>query len=140
MSSSEKYSEEKISEHEERCKKLGLESALRLIHNGEVDTEQNTIKVNLPNTIEKFESGNGEGIWCTTLTKEDLNIYDSEEPGVEFKVVLLNHAISYPLPWGSIIQVKNMQKDHRPILSKDWMNKVIETATAGKENLESILK
>jgi len=85
------------------------------------------IKVNLPDSEEKFESGNGEGIWIQTFTEADLNIYANEKPGECFLGFLANHSIYYPeLPWGTVIKVKNSEdKDLRPILDRDWISQVI---------------
>lgn len=131
--------EEQIQEHEETCKNIGIFSALREIADGIINTEKNQMKVNLPDSIEKFESGNGEGIWATPYKPEDLKIYTNEILNEEFEVVLLNYALTFPFPWGSVIKVKNIRPEYRPVLSKDWIDLVIQSSTDGEETLETIL-
>lgn len=136
---SNKYTDEQIYQHEEVCKELGIESALKKINDKEIDTEKNQIKVNLPDTIEKFKTGNGEGVWAIPYTEEDFEIFNSLELNKDFKVILLNQPICYPLQWGSVIIVKTLQKDCRPVLSKDWISNVISKATNNELNLEKFL-
>ena len=136
---SNQYTDEKIFQHEEVCKKLGIESALKKINDKEIDTEKNQIKVNLPDTIEKFKTGNGEGVWAVPYSEEDLKICNSLELNKDFNVVLLNQPICYPLQWGSVITVKTLQKDCRPVLSRDWISNVIFKSTDNKLTLEKFL-
>ncbi len=135
-----KLTEKQLTEHEEDCRHLGLISALRQIENGEIDTETNQMKVNLPDCIEKFETGNGEGIWATPYTDDDLKIFSEEIINKEFQVVLLNQAITFPFPWGSVITVKNIRPECRPVLSRDWIEEIIAETTCGEMTLLDILQ
>lgn len=134
-----KTSEENIIEHEKVCASLGLKSALRGISDGLVDISVNQIKVNLPGSIEAFSTGNGEGIWAVPFSQKDLEVYNNEEVGQEFEVIILNTPITYPFRWGSVITVKNTSKDTRPVLSKGWIEKVIYDSTKGAVSLKSML-
>lgn len=67
---------EQIENHEKRCANLGIKSAVREIEEGKISTDTEQIKVNLPDSIEKFESGNGEGIWAKPYTENDSKIYN----------------------------------------------------------------
>lgn len=139
MSERAKISENDILEQEKYCEALGLESAYRKILNSEIDVENDIFKVNLPNSIQKFESGNGEGIWAAYLTTEDKMIENSSEIGSTFKVVVLNDCIYYPFTYGSVIQVKTTGKETRPVLDKEWISAVIDKASNGEMSLELML-
>ena len=97
------------------------------------------MKVNLPGSIAKFETGNGEGIWARPYTENDSKIYGDSILNTPFEVILLNHAITYPFPWGSVITVRNITKDGRPVLDKEQISNIISTATDGQQTLETIL-
>ena len=95
-----KNTEEEIIEREELCKETNIKSALREINTSVIDIELNQMKVNLPDSIAKFELGNGEGIWAVPYTSVDLEIYTKDILNEEFEVVLLNQAITYPFFMG----------------------------------------
>ena len=112
-----------IDNSEAIAKNQGLETIIRKIYEDETFlNENNYIKVNLPNTREKFRSGNGEGIWAVPYTKEDQKISDDNILRTTFKVIVLNDCIYYPFRYGVIIQVKIVNVDQRPILDKEWLD------------------
>lgn len=135
-----KNTEEEIIEHEELCKETDIKSALREINTSVIDIELNQMKVNLPDSIAKFELGNGEGIWAGPYTSVDLEIYTKDILNEEFEVVLLNQAITYPFLWGSVITVKNIRPGCRPVLSREWIEEVIYEVSEGSKTLETFLK
>lgn len=130
---------EQIKEHEERCKSLGIKSAVQEIEDGKISTDTEQMKVNLPDSIAKFSTGNGEGIWARPYTEEDSKIYNDCTLNTPFEVVLLNHALTYPFPWGSVITVRNITKEGRPVLDKKWISNIVSTTTNGEQTLASIL-
>lgn len=132
--------EKNILDHEEFCKALGLKSALREISEGKINTSENLIRVNLPNSIEKFKTGNGEGIWATYYSDKDKDIGESGKAGELFEVVVLNNALTYPFRCGTIITVKSNGTNYRPNLHKEWIiSKVIKKSSNGKMSLEKLL-
>lgn len=131
---------EQIEKHINGCAMVGVKSALQEIKDGTVDTQNNLFKVNLPSSIEKFESGNGEGIWACSYNQESADIYASGTLNKEFEVVVLNDAICYPFPWGCVITVVMVNNpNNRPVLSKRWITEVIKESTKGEKTLEMIL-
>ena len=131
--------EKDILEHEEICKALCLKSALREISEGKINTSEDLIKVNLPDSIEKFKTGNGEGIFATYYSDKDKEIGEAGKAGELFEVVVLNNALYYPFRWGSIITVKSNGTEYRPNLDKEWISKVIEDSSNGEMSLEKLL-
>lgn len=102
---------------------------------------QSPIKVNLPDTHAGFDSGNGEGIWLQPLRQQDVDVYNAETAGETFLGFLLNGSIYYPpLIWGTVIKVKNMKADARPLIDKEWLDGVISDSSNGKMDLDKILK
>ena len=72
------------------------------------------IKVNLPSSKEKYESGNGEGVWVIIdeTTKKD---YDSDITGGIYHGILDNDSFDYPrLKCGSYIRFE-MRGNNRPV-------------------------
>ena len=125
---------------EEQAKELGLETMARQIAQEEyILNEENYLKFNLPDSAAKFESGNGDGVWGVPLTDADNAIYKGTEKGVQFKVILLNGAFTYPLAWGSIITVET-RGDSRPVLSYDWFDDVIKKSSGGEMTLKKIME
>lgn len=131
--------DEQIKKHITVCANLGLKSALKEIKEGTVNTETELIKVNLPDSSAKFISGNGEGIWAALYDDKAKDIYAKSTLNEEFEVVTLNSALTYPFPWGSRITVVLINTDGRPVLSKDWISKVIAESTKGETTLEIAL-
>lgn len=129
----EELTEEQIkglTEAQEQAKQLGLDYAGFKIMNGDIITDERMIKVNLPDTNASFESGNGEGIWAVPLTEVDEQIYHNSKSKETFQVALLNTAIYYPFPWGSIITVET-RGNNRPVLNYEWMDQVIKKTEPG---------
>jgi hypothetical protein len=110
--------------YEEHAVKYNLDTIIRdLEKNPNLYNDDDYIKVNLPDTLAKFRSGNGEGIWAVPYTKNDIKICASNNVGTRFKVVVFNDCIYYPFRMGDIIQVEIIDEDQRPILDKEWLDK-----------------
>ena len=92
----------------------GLETIIRKMEEDpQLLNEENYIKVNLPTTLAKFKSGNGEGIWAIPYEMNDQRISDKNILGTKFNVVVLNNCLSYPFRVGDIIQVKIINEAER---------------------------
>lgn len=101
----------------------GLETIIRKMEEDpQLLNEENYIKVNLPTTLAKFKSGNGEGIWAIPYEMNDQRISDKNILGTKFNVVVLNNCLSYPFRVGDIIQVKIINEEQRPIIDKEWLD------------------
>ena len=126
---------------ESRAKDLGLETMARKIAQEEFILDEDTyMKFNIPDSEEKFKSGNGEGVWAMPLTPDDRAIYkDDSAVGKKFQVIILNDALTYPIEWGSIITVES-RGDDRPVLSYDWFDSVVRKSSDGGTTLAEILK
>ena len=126
---------------ESRAKSLGLETMVRAIKDETyVLDEQKYIKFNIPNTVEKYERGSGEGVWAQPLTDEDMAIYDNEESiGEKFKVVILNTAFTFTFDWGCVITVET-RGPQRPVLSFDWFDSVVQKSSNGEMTLSKMLE
>ena len=129
-----------IDELVEDQKSLGFTSFAKEYYNGTLElNEKNYIKVNLPDTIASFKSGNGEGIWACPVTIEDKVICNSNVKDTEFNVYALNDCIYYPIACASIIRVKCTGKNTRPILSYDWMDSIIKLSSNGEQSILDII-
>ena len=125
---------------EESCKILGLDNVSRKIATGEIDVSGDEIgmfKANLPDSKSKFESGNGEGVWVIPLTKEDESITKSDINGEKSQVIILNDAIYYPFPYGTILTIEN-RTGYRPLLNYEWLDFVIKTSSNGESCLSDM--
>ncbi len=112
---------------ENKCKLLGLENCVRdLIIGDKILNENDYLKLNLPSTIDGFETGNGEGVWGCPLTKKDLYISKNDDDDTTFQVILLNDSIYYPFPYGTILTAKCIY-GFRPVLSYKWINNIFKT-------------
>jgi hypothetical protein len=120
---------------------LGLKNIVREIMSNKYKLEEkNYIKVNLPTSNAKFETGKGEGCWAVPYTKEDLDICNIGARGTSFKVVLLNDAICFPFPYGTILEVECRGGNYRPILNRGWISKTILSASHGAVNFDEMLE
>jgi len=125
---------------EKQCQNLGLNNISRKITNEEFNiNEEDYIKFNLPDTIEKFGTGNGEGVWGVPYTKKDKEISDTDLDDTTFKVVLLNDSLFYPFPYGTILSV-DCRAGFRPVLSEKWFDNLLqkEADTSLQEFLNQI--
>ena len=125
---------------ESRAKSLGLKTMVREIAEENYTLyEQLYIKFNIPESEEKFKSGNGEGVWAQPLTEEDKEICDSNSTGDTFKVIILNSALTFPFDWGTVVTVET-RGDSRPVLSYDWFDGVVKESTNGEMSLAEMLE
>lgn len=79
--------------------------------------DKHLIRMNLPNTLEEFQSGNGEGVfvWVDEETKAD---YDRDATGGSYIGVLDNYSYVYSgLMPGMLIRFE-MRGENRPVA--DW--------------------
>lgn len=75
--------------------------------------------VNLPSTLEDYESGNGEGCWALFSPADFADAYETEKAGGRYPVYLLNSSFYHPsLTWGTLIYVE-MRGGYRPVLCLD---------------------
>lgn len=99
-----------------------IENAIDIIKAmSEASKDKLYLKVNLPDTISGYRSGNGEGCWALPYTEEDKEILDKDEKDTKAKIILCNDSIYYrPLVYGSVLQVE-IRPDARPVLDIEWM-------------------
>lgn len=71
------------------------------------------IKVNIPDTISKFESGNGEGIWAVVCSADDMSKVVLKEGNA--KVFICNDSVYWPkFVYGSEVEV-DCSRPGRPV-------------------------
>lgn len=112
---------------EEHVSALGLTTVARQIAEGTYDVpDDNLMKFNLPTSQSGFDTGNGEGVWGVPYTEADQKIYDNSDNtrGVLFQVVLLNDAISYPFPYGTVLTVET-RATNRPVINYKWLDEKV---------------
>lgn len=81
----------------------------------------NLIKINLPETKEQYETGNGEGVWAI-VDNECKIAYEADEYGTQYIGILDNDSILYPHMvhgYGVIIE---MRGTHKPVVPYDYLN------------------
>jgi len=74
------------------------------------------IKVNLPDSEENYQSGNGEGVWACPVDDIQHQLIHDYVVGSIVKVVVLNNCFYYPLNYGDIVSVIITNEKNRPIL------------------------
>jgi hypothetical protein len=125
----------------ESQKGLGLISKAKEFYTGELDlVQEKYIKVNLPDSEEKFKSGNGEGIWAYPVTEADELICNNGGVGETFDVYTMNDCIMYPFTCATIIKVRNTGAETRPVLDYDWMDNIIKVSSNGEYSLHEMLQ
>lgn len=73
------------------------------------------IKANLPDTLEKYESGNGEGCFFI-VDQRTKDAYDNDETGGGYEGILDNDSIYYPkLKHGTRLPLE-MRGTSRPVV------------------------
>lgn len=99
---------------------LGLTTHVLLLEQDKYElNEDKYFKVNIPDSKEGYNSGNGEGMWCQPLTEEDEKIYESGSGS--FDVVLLNDSVYIPpLFYGTVIRAE-ARGNKRPVLDIEWL-------------------
>ena len=84
-------------------------------------------KLNLPDTFEKYQSGNGEGIWAVALTKELTDKIDKGSVK-QFNAYAANDPMYYPhLKCGSRILSETRGRDFRPVAVWDNLSNSKDT-------------
>ena len=82
------------------------------------------MKFNIPEDIEGYQRGNGEGVWGYIENESALEQYDK---GIgEFSVILLNDTIYHPILEYGIVCVVEGRGQNRPIVNWDWLQSVIK--------------
>jgi len=91
---------------------------------------ENMIKINLPYTEDRFETGNGEGCLAHPLTEEDAKLLDNNDTAmcVIVSVILCNDSVPYPFPASTIIQVVNSHPGSRWTMSREWVANAIQNS------------
>lgn len=81
-------------------------------------TDEQGFKVNLPNTKEGYENGNGEGCWALPFTPEDWRKYEENTKGETIQFVLNNNSVYFEeLEAYSVLEAELRGEDKRPILN-----------------------
>lgn len=72
------------------------------------------IKINLPESLEGFKKGLGEGIWIE-IDMSFREIYNGSTIGGSYEGKLLNDSVYYPLlEWGSTVRFE-LRGSNRPV-------------------------
>lgn len=81
-------------------------------------------KLNLPDTVDKFLSGNGEGIWATVEKSEHYHDDDKDDCiGKHFYAYALNDSIYYPdIEYGSKVLAEHRGESFRAVAVWDDLN------------------
>ena len=78
------------------------------------------VQVNLPDTAEHYESGNGEGCWAD-LEGAAREAYEHDACGGRYEAVLRNDSIYYPgLACGTVVPIE-MRGANRPVVPYAWL-------------------
>lgn len=79
------------------------------------------VQVNLPNTPELYERGNGEGVWAT-IDEATAAAYKANETGAGYTAVLDNDSWDYPgLEHGTEVPIELRGGDKRPVVPLAWL-------------------
>jgi len=125
----------------ENQKSLGLISFAKEFYSGELNLDESKyIKVNLPESKAKFQSGNGEGIWACPVTTQDEAVCNNGNRGDTFDVYVLNDCITFPFACASIIKAMVTSNDTRPILDYNWMSEIVKNSTNGEVSFDEMLE
>ena len=78
------------------------------------------IKVNLPNSEEKYIAGNGEGVWC--LVDEDTKrAHDENETGGGYTAILDNDSLYWDGLKHGVEMPIELRGDYRPVVPFGWL-------------------
>lgn len=92
------------------------------------------VRLNLPDTIENYKSGNGEGIFAVIPEKEDQEKYDADHSDGQFFAYSCSDSFYYPnIHCGDLI-LAEFRGSKRPIAVWDNLTGTKE-ATANKEKI-----
>lgn len=96
------------------------------------------IKVNLPPTFEEYQSGNGEGIWALTESKEVYDKWDADEAKGQFVAYAANDSVYYPdLKCGCPVLCE-FRGGNRPVAVWDNLHGTKEAATNQKKVMKKL--
>ena len=100
------------------------------IHIKDMYQQEQYFKVNLPNNLFSYNTGNGEGIWVEATSQEEYQKYLSRETKQFIKVKLLNNSVYYPsLVMNTIIEVE-LRGDDRPVLRLKELIKLLRNSNS----------
>lgn len=93
-------------------------------------------KVNLPDTFELYQSGNGEGIWACPADKETEDLWKNDTDGQQGVVYACNDSFYYPgeIVFGSRVLVE-FRGENRPVAVWDDLHGTAEA----EQNKEKIM-
>ena len=78
------------------------------------------IKVNLPDTLEAYEHGYGEGVWCL-VDEETKRAHDENKAGGGYVAILDNDSIYWRgLEHGAEMPIE-LRGDYRPVVPYEWL-------------------
>jgi len=126
------------------CDDIGVTHANDLLFDGSISIDpQKMLKINLPFSRSDFIEGRGEGCWAYPLEDVDNDIYESNEIGTVFRIILLNDSEYYPFVFGTKISVVIINEATRPIMQKQWLAEAFDRSDAPftlEERLDEIDK
>lgn len=77
-----------------------------------------SIKVNLPEDFEDYESGNGEGCWAQ-IDGEAIEAYENDERG-NYTATLDNDSYSWNVKHGTQVPIE-LRGEYRPVVPIAWL-------------------
>lgn len=97
------------------------------------------IKVNIPESIESFRMGNGEGIWAVAVDDEGHNLHKQDATDGHITVVACNDSVFYPgeIVYGSEV-VCILRGGKRPVAAWDALNGTKKAADNKKDTLKKM--
>ena len=83
------------------------------------------IKVNLPDNLEDYTNGNGEGVWAYIVDDKDLEKYKTDVADEEIKVIICNDSVYYPgmIRYGDELTAE-LRGGKRPIVNFHMLEKL----------------